>query len=355
MISENEPTKTSFLKIKQFATNSRNDEAAARSHQAGVTLVELIIAITIFAIVITSAFGLMEAARASRSTINQQLDSMQSVRSALNSLGRDVLNAGYGDFRQSGDGALMPDDKLADLLGLPAENPANTLMDNLPTIVPGDGITPNSLSGLNTDQITFLYQDFSFNNTKSLLAQNGVSTDGSTVTVQSGANQCRVNDLIIISNSTTSAIGMVTAVGSSNIQFQANDLLGLNRVGTNSPIGLLSTQPATVSRVILVTYRVLNDGTLVRTTYGNNANGTTAQSQKQDVPLVYGVENMAIEYVLANGQETANPPLTSMQNVRQVRVTLTVQSAQKDTRTNQPQKLVLSSTFSIRNLNYDRQ
>ena len=88
---------------------SENQKIAERNSQSGFSLIELLIAVVLFTIVITSAYGLLEAARGSRSVVNQQVQTMQSARNALNTFGRDVLNAGYGDFRQSGNGAYMPD------------------------------------------------------------------------------------------------------------------------------------------------------------------------------------------------------------------------------------------------------
>ncbi len=338
---------------------SENQKIAERNSQSGFSLIELLIAVVLFTIVITSAYGLLEAARGSRSVVNQQVQTMQSARNALNTFGRDVLNAGYGDFRQSGNGAYMPDGTLPTLLALPAAT--NGQPDNLTTIVPGDNITLNSLSNVQTDQITFLFQDITFNTSKSLnVVAGGITSNGSRVEVQSpGGAACRVNDLVIVSTTSASALGMVTGIGSGSnsnrISFNSGDLLSVNGAsGNNSPIGLLSNTGAVFTRVTLVTYKVLANGTLVRTTYGNNPTGADAASQKQEVPLVYGVENMVIEYILANGQALTNPPLASMQNVRQIRITLTIQSQEKNVRTNQPIRINVSSTFNTRNLNYDR-
>jgi hypothetical protein len=123
--------------------------------------------------------------------------------------------------------------------------------------------------------------------------------------------------------------------------------------------------PATIKRVTWVSYKVLNDGTLVRTVYGNNTNGTNLE-QIQDMPLAYGVEDMQITYVMDDGtvaddpvagpdniRGTADDTPLNLRLVRQVTVTLKAQSPQVDARTGQKHKVTLSATFNTRNLGYD--
>jgi type II secretion system protein J len=349
--------KVSPVFTRESKTSAEN--SALLDSQSGFTLIEMLIAITMFTICIGAAYGLMEVARQSRFTVNQQVQTMQGVRNAMNRFGRDVLNAGYGDFRQSGNGALLKDGAVSNLLGIPST--ADGSLDNLTTIVPGNDLTLNSLSGNNTDQITFLYQDILFNSNASMnVAANGIEDDGLFVTTDGNYINCRVNDLYLISGTTASAIGMATAIkggptGTACIPvFTNNDLFGFNRVANNGPINTLQGNPANLIRVTLVTYRVLANGTFVRTLYGNNPTGTTRADQIQDSPLVHNVEDMQIEYVMVDGTISANPAPSSMQDVRQVRINLLVQSSQKDVRTNEPLKVTLTSIFNTRNMGYDR-
>ena len=68
-----------------------------------------------------------------------------------------------------------------------------------------------------------------------------------------------------------------------------------------------TTYLASLKRFFLVKYHVNSEGTLIRTVFGNNRNGTTPADQKQEFPLAYNVENLQIRYVLENGTVTDNP------------------------------------------------
>ena len=190
------------------------------------------------------------------------------------------------------------------------------------------------------------------------------------------------NDLMIVTGQNSSAIGMVTSTSNggpvptsysgcltytvptgtvSTIKFDSTDLLGINQSASLNVIRNVSA-PATLSRVKLATYRILSDGTLVRTEYGNFTGG------KQDMPLAYNVEDMQIKYVLKDGTITDDPAAgpdgvlgntddtpTLMTDVRQVQIKIVVWSYEKDKRTGQNFKVTLSSTFNTRNIGYDPQ
>lgn len=332
----------------------------------------------------------MEVARSDRFTTNQRVQIMQSTRNALNAIGRDALNAGNG---VSNNGVWLPDNALNTVLGLPAD--VGTTADLLTSVIAGRLLNPNDLSitaanpaGINTDQVTFVFQDFSFNGGRAVNVTN-IPANGSQITIDTtGAdgiagnaddisnNIFALNNLLIVTGPTrpilpavtngppASALGMMTITPAGNtVNFASPDPLGINALnaGLANPIGTV-INPATVSRVTWVTYRVLRDGTLVRTEYGNNADPTG----RQDMPLAYGVEAMQVEYVLANGTTNLNPAVgvdgvlgsidddsINLQNVRQVRVTITTQSPEMDRRNNQRFRTTLASTFNTRNLGYD--
>jgi hypothetical protein len=111
----------------------------------------------------------------------------------------------------------------------------------------------------------------------------------------------------------------------------------------------------------MVTYFVTADGVLTRRRYGNNATGGAFV----DEPLVYGVENFQIVYVMDNGSVSNNPSAGAdgiagnaddeealLQAVRQVRFTIDVRSLETDQAGN-PFRTSMTSTYSTRNLGYD--
>lgn len=366
---------------------------AALHQQAGFSLLELLIAMTIFAIATGAIYGLLEVARADRFTTNQRVEILQSVRNSLNAIGRDTLNAGY---EYPNRGALLPNDALFTVLGLPYVTGA--IPDSLTPVVSGDNINPNAINpivGTNTDQITFAFVDVSFNNlgpdgivgtgdelntgqpvaitstantaaNGDQVAINDPGADGVVGTLDDLTNNiCATNDIYLIRSQSSEVIGMMTATpAGADINFAGADPLNINDPGAGNLIAnaiIVSGVPipATLSRVTWVTYRVLNDGTLVRTVHGGSAAGS------QDMPLAYGIEDMQIQYVLTDGT-TVNDPVAgpngvtgnaddtpaNLQNVRQVRVTITARSSERDLRNNQLFRITLTSIFNTRNLGY---
>jgi prepilin-type N-terminal cleavage/methylation domain-containing protein len=342
--------------------------AKSMRDQRGFTLIELMVSILLFLIVTGAVYGLLAVARRSRSTTNQKTELMKSVRVALNSIQRDALNVGYS--YPTTNPTMLPDNKVSALLGIP--NDIDTSRDLVPPVLAGDRVNTNTFSATNTDQITFVYRDPSFNvdaagNSQTIsvgaATRPGAGID-QVVPITGDNSSCRVNDIMLITGKTSTAMAVVTALpNTTKIQFGSSDVLGFNSpTAADDPIMTVVT-PAAIRRVILVTYRVLNDGTLVRRIYGNDTTVTVAVPYR-DEPLVYGVEAMQVQYVLDDGSVTSNPlagpdgvqgngddiPANQL-DVRQVRITVTARSTEKDA-TGQPYKVTLSSTFSTRNLGY---
>lgn len=371
--------------------------SSGRNAEAGFSVIELLVSTGLFIIVMGAVFGLMAVARADRHTVNQRVESMQTVRNALNSVGRDALNTGY-KYRTIG--SFFPDNIHNTVFGLTAD--ANNTPDSMMQVLSGNNVNTNSLNptaGLKTDQITFIYGDETFNSGQTLDVR-WVDCDGEQVIVTWPTTLPTpvpapspwptptpslpvANDLVIITGGNSSAIGMVTGTVNGGppagtvtscgsyavpgnttvrtIQFVSTDLLGMNKTGASNIIKNV-TPLATLSRVKLATYRVLNDGTLVRTEYGNFTPGG-----KQDMPLAYNVEDLQIKYVLTDGTLLDDPAAgvdgifgngddtpDNMENVRQVRITVTARSPEKDKNGNYF-KVTLSSTFNTRNIGYDAQ
>lgn len=345
---------------------------ATTSHdQRGFTLIEVMVAMVLFLIVTSAVYGLMRTAHFDRSTTNQRVEIMQSARNALNSVTRDGINAGY---RFPLGGASLPDDKLATIFG--GAGDAGTEQDVLSAVISGDNINANNLVRADgttgtTDQVTFVFRDPGFNGDDGLQVSSIVSS-GAQVELGTGNNNSGVTleSLYIISGSNTqgnsfSAVGIATSLPSSDkINFANSDLLNINEPGaasssSPSPLTTVPT-PASLSRIAFVTYKVLADGTMVRTDYGvdDSADGGTPDG-KRDVPIAFGVEDMQISYVLENNSRTDAP--ANMNDVRQIIVTVTAQSPETDSRMREGtstrlyrHRVTLSTTINTRNLAYER-
>jgi prepilin-type N-terminal cleavage/methylation domain-containing protein len=325
--------------------------------QSGFTILEMAVSMAIFAIVMGSIYGLLQVARGGRINTSQRAEVLQGVRVALNAVGRDAINAGVGYPNL---GALIPDNKLA-LVGGGAD--ADTALEFLTPVYAANDL--NSVNGTLTDQVTFLYVDDVFNGGASLpiSAISDASGTVSALTVQAGFNNspCSVGDIYLITANNASAIGMLTSkTGTNTLNFASTDPLGINSPGAKSAIDTLIV-PASLLKLAWVTYWVSDEdgngtgtGTLERRVFGgfNAGNGTLINWVDQ--PLAFGIENLQIQYVLANGSVIDLPASTQMSDVRQIRATVTVRSPDVDTKTNQPYRSSLTSSFSMRNLVYEK-
>ena len=364
-------------------TKRLNDEFTTRHNagESGFSIVEVMISLTLFLVVTGAIWGLLKVARADRSTSNQRIDVIKNLRVALNTIGRDTLDAGYSYQK---DGGLVPNGLIAARLGVPPDT--DGLPDHLVGVISANNLNANSLQTTEyTDEVSFVYRDSSFNNNQTIPLTGAVENPTGVVRLEISPNPgvptnsvCRLYDLYVIETQSSSAIAMVTEVptGPTNtkfIRFANGDPLGINRSWSTSILRTCANTadtnctnyPASLKKAIWVSYKVLSDGTLVRTVYGNNSTGTPVQ-QIQDMPLAYGVENMQITYVMDDGTVSDDPvsgpdgvrgtlddtPL-NLKLVRQLTITLKAQSPQIDPRSGQRAKVTLSATFSTRNLGYD--
>lgn len=329
-----------------------------RNSQNGFTLVELIISLVIFMIVTGAIYGLLEVSRAGQTSTDQKVEAIQNVRNALNAIGRDALNAG---FNYPVNGALLPRQTdpsmgLKALLGVNV--PTDSSADYLTPVIVGHDVTNNNISrtGAITDQVTFAFQDVTFNGGRPLQIDS-INNDGSILTIATGGNNsdCQAGDIFLISGKTNRSLGVVTAIqGTDQIIFGNGDTYSLNQVTSTSPYNFIAQNAgsqASLTRVNLVTYKVLPEGVLVRTNYGRGTN-----DGPQGTPLAFNVEDLVIKYVLDNGNVTDSPAPALYSRIRQIQITIIADSPKKGlpgaAGPNEPYVVTLSSTFNTRNISY---
>ena len=335
--------------------SNRSDHS--RGAESGFTIIEVVVSMAIFTIVMGAIYGLLRVAREGRINTSQRTEVLQNVRVALNAIGRDAINAGvsYPNL-----GALIPDDKLS-LIGVPAD--ADTTPDFLTPVYAGNNI--NSVNGTMTDQVTFLYVDDAFNGGASIPISliSDPSGTQTVLTVQAGFNNnaCNAGDIYLITGTGGSAIGMLTSkTGTNALNFAATDPLGINSPGAKSAIETIVT-PASVLKLMWINYYVADEdgngtgtGTLRRRVFGGFNTGNNTLINWVDQPLAFGIEDMQIQYVLASGAVVDLPATAQMDDIRQVRATIAVRSPDIDPKTNQPFRSSVTSSFSVRNLVYEK-
>ena len=337
------------------------------SAESGFSLVEMIVAMIVFMIVVGTVYGLLQIGLIDRNRASRRSDVLKNARSAMHLISRDALNAGLS-YNKSG--AIVPDDFISTRLGLPVDS--DTERDVLSSVLGGNNLFFNILNpdtNVRTDVISFAYRDTDFNggNVISLNNASGVAGAPQTVRLQSAANDARNAkgyDLYLVESDSSQVAVMATGLPSSSaIDIAPGDPLGINQPlnGTGTGISILrkctttitencTTYVASVKRFFWVSYKVKSDGTLTRTTFGNNT-GAVAAEQIQEMPVAYNIENFQVTYVLEDGNTTESP--TNFNLVRQITVTITVQATESDEQLGDPERITLSGTFSTRNLEYD--
>ncbi len=370
--------------------NSVNTILHDRRSEAGIGLLEVMVAAVLFLVISGAIFGLLQVARVDRNRASRRSDTLKNARAAMHLIGRDALNAGLSYHK---DGGFAPDDFLTTRLGLSQDN--NTDRDRMTAIIAGNNVFTNNLQTGTTDEISFIYRDMDFNDAKTVqLLSVAASPSNNTiprVTLKPSTSQLcgntlnpdpcvRVYDIFLIQTDTTQVPVMATAVPSTTtVDFAPGDPLGLNqslqatgiaasqlRKCSASIVDNCSSSVLLMKKFFWVSYRISSDGTLIRTTFGNNNPPATSADQIREQPLAYGIQDMQIRYVLEDGTVTddpsggldgirGTPPDTpgDMNLVRQITITLKVQSSEYDEQRRVPETITVTSTFATRNIVYD--
>ncbi|MBX7174134.1 MAG: prepilin-type N-terminal cleavage/methylation domain-containing protein [Pyrinomonadaceae bacterium] len=346
--------------------------------EAGFSLVEMMVSVTVFLIIMSAIYGLLRIGLITRDTLNKSSETSKNARSSINAVGKDVINAGLGFSRVGG---VVPDDFVSELLDTPKDTGSER--DILTAIIAGNDIRESDLSknGQKNDVIAFAFRDLSFNNGNSIVVTDAPISSilNNSIVLKTNSGECSVcnpYDLYLIeSKEGKQAVVMATAIpDSSTMVLGRNDPLALNQPvvdGSNKrsiliPCLLGNTSDCftysagvTAKKIYWVSFNVEADGTLVRTTYGNNTGGTASQ-QIQKQPLAYGVQNFQVRYLMQDGTISDDPsnknktPL-KMNEVVQVEISITIRTDGNDAGVTNTELINVTSTFSTRNLKYDIQ
>jgi prepilin-type N-terminal cleavage/methylation domain-containing protein len=369
--------------------------------EAGFTLIEVMVAMTIMLVILAATLGTLTDAIHATEGVTLMADTQENLRAGMNYVERDLVQAGEG-LPQSG----IPIPSTAGVSAVNRPGPAGigtfpTSWTVLPDISPGYriGLTTGT-SGVATDMITVIYADNTLldstshylnefpintpgggtNCTSSPQKPNGtISTSGSTTTItfdstcvniNTGNTALAVGDLILLqANGGGSALLSISSVnlGANQIVFNAaTDPFLLNNSGkttgtisqVQSPAGTGTYTTTTATRVWMVTYFIANSTGSV----GNPAVPMLMRQVNMRPAQAVGevIENMQFFYdVLTAGSvpptvtaEVANPSATQLPYIRDAYVLLFARSentfsvSQKYFRNN------LSSVVNIRSLNF---
>jgi len=283
---------------------------AATKSEAGFTLVEFLIATVVLMLLMGSLLAVVQVSESLHNSTQQGLELQQNVRSSLNFIARELINAGSGVpyiTRINGSPPiLVPFGAKLGPLGAPISG--NAVYFVTPGDATGDAVVMDGeggtlATGFQTDMLTFLggMGDARF------VDQNapGPTANWGAVVYVEDASIFSPGQVVLVTNGFQIALGQITGIQGTGLQFTSGiDPLGLNASGTaeNPTPGYSAAQqipggpPPQVMPLSTITYFV--DATtdpahpaLKRS--ANNALGAAAA-----VTLADDIEDFQVEWVV---------------------------------------------------------
>ncbi len=345
----------------------------------GFALAEFLVASVITMAVIGIAIKTFDDALKINDATLKLTDAGQNMRSGVNLLVRDLLQAGR-DIPTGG--IPIPTGSGSSLVQRPSPPGFSYAFNNTTLTTLGAVTTGNNLgsiiSGRQTDMITLLMGDPFLAELPVVHASSytgpGAATDpklsatGSSLAINTtysawfagdlvnGIAPIKAGDLLLFKNATGSCLQTVTSVNSTTVSFAASDAFNLNQRGAanGSITDLLGTDMA-VRRIVMISYyvheTVAGEPRLMRA-----VNNSTPQA------LAGVVEDLQFTYDLVDG--STNPvnildvPYTVSGNtftssqIRKVNLKIGVRSEEKSRSTKDYMRNYVTTVTSLRNLAY---
>lgn len=346
-----------------------------RTAEGGYSLIELMIVITTMLFILAAVSKLLRDSINISNTTYEMTDAQQSLRTAQEYIGRDLIHAGDGL-----DGINNIQVPQAFVLSYLARNvvsdPLRPGYVNLP-LVASDSTVPAAISVLganpavtvlaNSDRLTMLALDRTFAPTIAVPAGT-ITGFGATISMlPADAARLTVGEIYCFTSATGAAFGAITAITPAgarvNVSFAAansyslnNPVAGgpLNRIGAGNAAGA-STQAVSLMRVRIIHYYVNSKKEFVKRVYGVAGSGFT------DSLVAEHITNLKFRYLLApsSTDDTVQQPVVQLTDndqqirVRQIETSITAETTHPISyRSNvRPQTTMLTVT-AIRDLQF---
>lgn len=353
--------------MKHNRTITRSPDDA--SSQAGFSLLELTIAITLLVLVLGAVLLLLKDSIKLSTVTYEMTEAQESLRTAQEYITRDLITAGDG-LRNINNICLSSSFVSNYLTKNNTGSSCGTGLINLPLIQSDNDLPANTtVNGTNpsvkvrsnptpTDRITILQIDASF--TPITLPPNAINSSGSNISVSAAdINKFTEGEIYFITSSAGATFGAITNrnVNSRNLIFAASDVYGLNHPGNGGPINIVSdkgTLPTTIMRMRMIHYFVNENGLLVRRVFGVGGGVGWVDSV-----IAEHVVNLQFRYFLNLVDDTGfvGQPVTQLTTeqeqaaVRQVEVTVTTETVHAVLNGNR-QTVSSTTNTSVRNLQF---
>lgn len=341
----------------------------------GFTIVEMMVAATISLILLGAAFHFFDDMQSMTQSVAVMADVNQSLRGSIDLIGRDLYQAGASIPIG---GVPLPNGTGASFVNRPGPGGQYFPLNNgvLSVITPGYGLSGN-IDGNTSDEVTVVMVDGNWTSQSSMMI-NSITSAASPLTgyvvnvpasynLSSGSSyNVNIGDLLMFSTTGgLSALGLVTGVDTTgnNITF-AGDSLNLDQVcaaqGCAGSIDSLQTDPIgqpgvypsgmTLTKVDMITYYLDNSNPAHPYTLMRQINASTPNA------VAYGINALEFSYDLSTGTSNVrNPDPVTPNQIRSVNLMLSAVSAHTLRRTGQYFSNTMTTTVTIRNLEYVNQ
>lgn len=354
-----------------------------KSNQAGFSIVEMVIAISVMLIITGGVMSLMRSSMMISSASYEMTDAQENLRTAQEYINRDLINA--GDGLKSMSVIRLPQAFVTSYLTL---NPISDATDNMPTspnivnfgILTSDNNVPTGTvvtravpavtvrtldDGTGTDRQTILEIDRQFTEISinpGLPNQGSIDSSGTIATLPSGTvmSQFTVGEIYFFSSSVGGTFATITDIntGTRKLTFAvggADANFGLN-VSVNNNLKAISSSGAlavSLQRMMIIHYYVNSSNFLMRRVFG--IKGTTFR----DSIIAEHVLNVQFKYSLETTDAAGNVLQPTMVlstkaqrlGVRQVEVTVSVETPHT-MQNNVTSKLSMTTSTSVRNMQF---
>ena len=351
------------------------------NNQAGFSILEMIIAVTLMVIMTGAIASLMRSSVSISNATYELTDAQEGLRSAQEFINRDLVSAGDGlktmtyipvtttfvqkylSLNPVPDPAMPAGVTNLGILTTDNDVPVDTIVYGLDPGVPTNPLVKVRSTPLLTDRQTILAIDSNF--VPISLAATAIDSTGTTITIaDADRSRFTAGEVYFLTSSVGGTFGTVTSVtditgANSTLTFAAGsasgDKFGLNVTGAGGRINTISaggTLPTTLQRMKIIHYYIDTTGRLMRRVFGVRGSGFREAAVADHVT--------SVQFVYTLGPDSAGnvvQPVNRLSSldqqiaVRQVDVRVNVETPHALENRFQPELTSITST-SVRNMQF---
>jgi prepilin-type N-terminal cleavage/methylation domain-containing protein len=339
-----------------------------RNHEAGFSLIELLVVMTVMLLVTGATFGLFSDSLKFAATTYEMTEAEQNLRVAQEVISRDLLST--GDGLRGISNIRVPTSFAKAYLSLnPLTEPSDPTTATLGIVTSDDNIPANTtVAGTSpvvfvrsapvlTDRITLLMADPAF--TTVSLSAGAIVPSGANVSVSVGdINKFSAGEIYFISSSVGATFGVITSMNthSNNLIFAAGDPYAMNQPGNGGPINIVTdkgTLPTSLKRMQIIHYFVDSNGLFIRRVFGVKGAAFIDSAIAEHIVGLQFTYHLNLVDTSGRIVQPVSQLATSLQQVqvRSVDVKMTAETAHL-TQNGSHQQITSTGSWSVRNMQF---